>query len=825
MFYIKGLFLIILIHLYPVCLSAFQVNKAKLHPITQDKPSVNFFEGAVLGNGGMGVVVVARPDAICFHFGHNNVWDIRIAEANKEKIGRFDDVFNKAKALPDTLRSIWENKEFSEYLNMTADNYNKPYPRPFPCGTVILGIDRREVEVLGHKIDISNGLCEVYLLKNNKKLILQVFVDLEKDVLWFTLVDEELTPQPSCFNRFRIIPDPYTPGNMPHYERILNENTGLMGFYQILPYLEPDAYNTEEGHPKDKAFKLEARLSTSLADGIHYTNQGLEEPLAELEKIIVKSNLPFIGSVSLSEGLADEVRQKSNAIIPALEIFEQTRISTEKNWTNYWSRSGVSLDDDFLEKIWYWNLYFLNCSVRPGIICPGIFANWSYGNIGTAWHGDYHLNYNTQQPFWVTFSSNHLEKNIPYVDMVYHLLPISKQWAKEYYGMRGAFFPHSAYPVDMTLHPYPVPDWGWEVFETPWTVQGLWWHYIYSMDKTFLKDKAFEPIREAVLFLVDYMMRPDAHGKQWNDDKYHIFPSVPPELYGLQPGFKFNYDTQIDITLAKFIFNAYLKAVEVLDYKKQESKLMKNVRIILDNLPEYSTAVSDRYGEIYTSVPGENDKIVYNVPANLTHVFPGEEFGMNASPDIYEKLVNTFQAHQNEGGNDIVFYHLQAARLGILDIEKFKRHVNYAMLPNKTVTDMILQTGGRYADQTDFAYMAPMGIWFENFALPVVINECLLQSYDGIISLFPNWKNNKDAAFSTLRAVGAFLVSSKISNKTVDFVEILSEKGTECKIKNPWNSLKVQLIRNGKNAEIIEGDILNLKTSANETIRLIKAEN
>jgi hypothetical protein len=24
---------------------------------------------------------------------------------------------------------------------------------------------------------------------------------------------------------------------------------------------------------------------------------------------------------------------------------------------------------------------------------------------------------------------------------------------------------------------------GWEVFETPWTVQGLWWHYLYSGDR------------------------------------------------------------------------------------------------------------------------------------------------------------------------------------------------------------------------------------------------------------------------------------------------------------------------------------------------------
>ena len=52
--------------------------------------------------------------------------------------------------------------------------------------------------------------------------------------------------------------------------------------------------------------------------------------------------------------------------------------------------------------------------------------------------------------------------------------------------------------------------------------------------------------------------------------------------------------------------------------------------------------------------------------------------------------------------------------------------------------------------------MRNMGIWFENFGLPVVINECLLQSYDGALRLFPNWPLDRAAEFRTLRAVGAF---------------------------------------------------------------------
>lgn len=792
---------------------------AAQHPIVVNKPVPGFFEGALLGNGALGVVVTTRPDAVCLHFGHNNVWDIRIAENNKEKIGTFEDIFAKAKTTLTGLPSIYHSPEFSDYLKLTAENYHKPYPRPFPCGTVLLGFDRREVELLGHTLDISNGICTVRLLKAGKELNLKIFTDMDKDEAWLSLSDENGNPAPSCFNRIRLIADPSTPNDIPHYQ--VREQEGTLGYYQRLPYLEPHLYDMQTGHPKDKAFALDLRTNVPLLKGQRTTTLGIKVDLADMERYLGRSRAPFYAMVSLKEGFANDTSLFS---FPEEEInTENCHAAAQKNslrkWAEFWQCSGVSLADPYLEEIWYRNLYFFNCSVKAGVTCPGIFANWSYGNIGTAWHGDYHLNYNTQQPFWVTFSSNHLDKNMAYVDLVHHLLPVSRAWARDYYQMRGAFFPHSAYPVDMTMHPYPVPDWGWEVFETPWMVQGLWWHYLYSGDAAFLKEKAFGPMKDAVMFLVDYMSRPDAKGQQWGDDKYHIFPSVPPELYGLQPDFKFNYDTQIDLALSRFIFKAYLEAIDILKIEKQEKKLAGQVNKILHHLPDYPTYQSPEYGEIYVSVPGETDQIVYNVPANLTHVFPGEDYGINAPADVKQRLENTFRSHQNEGGNDIVFANLQAARMGLLDLEKFKRQVRYATLPNQTVTDAVLQIGGRYNDLTDYFYMGNMGIWFENFALPAVINECLMQSYNGVIALFPNWDRQKAASFSSLRAAGAFLVSATLENGEVTQVSITSEKGNTCILRNPWEGKRVSVARKEKK-EILSGKVLTIETKPGESFAL-----
>ena len=106
-------------------------------------------------------------------------------------------------------------------------------------------------------------------------------------------------------------------------------------------------------------------------------------------------------------------------------------------------------------------------------------------------------------------------------------------------------------------------------------------------------------------------------------------------------------------------------------------------------------------------------------------------------------------------------------------------------------------------------------------AVPSCINEMLMQSYEGIIRLFPTWPSRKNAKFYQLRAYGAFLISSELKEKQVDYVKVLSEKGRLLRIVNPWNSSEVLVKKNGK-TEIFSGDILNINTSVMETILLKK---
>lgn len=816
-------------------------ERAQRHAITCNKPAVDFFAGALLGNGGLGVVVTTRPDAVVIHFGHNNVWDIRVAEEHQEAIGTFQEIFARVSQIPTEYATLEEDPWYRAYCEQMQENYRQLYPRPFPCGSLLLGFDRRQVELLGHQLQVATGLCEVFLLIDGAHLTLQLFTDLHSDRLWLRMIDATGQPTRAPFDRVRLLPDPDaskgltaegTPdltmgsatgvvfpndSNVPsatmRFAAFADVATSRLAFRQVLPFLAKG----EQAHPQDRAFCLTVGVSSQLTQSSRRNWHNQVETMGPLERSI-EAHEVFVACVQLDEGLASAIPATIGEMAaPTTAAYLAAWQATAATWTRYWNAAGVALADEFLERIWYWNLYFLRCALRPGVTCPGLFANWSYRDIGIAWHGDYHMNYNTQQPFWATFSSNHVELHLPYVDLVDQLLPISRKWAQEYYGLRGAYFPHSAYPVEMNIMPYPVPTWGWEICETPWTVQSLWWHYRYTQDLDFLRSRAFGPIKEAVLFLVDYMQRPEAHGPQWGDDRYHIFPTVPPELYGLLPGFRLNHDCLVDLTLTKFVFHAFLDACHLLAQRAAEADLIAAVQQILAHFPAYPTAPSP-LGEVFVSVPGEDAQIVYNVPNSAMTVFPGEEHGLHSPPDEYAIAANSYRNQRIEGGNELVFLNLQAARLGLLDLERFKRQINYCLLPNGTCTDMVLQVHGRYTDVTRFDFMAPMGIWFENFALPAVINESLLQSYNGVLRLFPNWPLDSAAEFRTLRAVGAFLVSAACADGVVQWIEITSEVGGLLTVINPWPA-GMCMSRGGAEAVIL-GERLQITTIAGETICL-----
>jgi hypothetical protein len=390
------------------------------------------------------------------------------------------------------------------------------------------------------------------------------------------------------------------------------------------------------------------------------------------------------------------------------------------------------------------------------------------------------------------------------------------EWnAREQFGLPGAYFPHSAYPVPSNVNPYPAPPWGYEICETPWTVQSLWWQYKYTLDEKYLR-RVYPMLRAAAQFLVAFVTKGD-------DGKYHIIPTVSPENWGATVDYRLNRDCIIDLALTAFLLDAMLEGSRVLDLDAGERGKWEEV---FTNLAPYP-AGDGPYGRVWLDVRDAPQEHVYNVPVTLAPVFPGEQAGLGLHPELLEIARRTARTIRLEGGNDLVWQPLARARLGMLDLSWFKREVRYCLTPLGIANDRVRQIGGRYHDETDFDYMMRMGIWTENLALPAVINECLMQSYDGIVRLFPNTVNLGKAGFRDLRAAGAFLVTAAWDGKAVSDVRLKSEKGSPARIANPWGAAgaEVQAVPSGTAvSHTLRGGLIEFSTKSGESYALRAAQ-
>jgi alpha-L-fucosidase 2 len=830
-------------------------ERASGHTIVRTIPGPTYFEGMLLGNGDVGVCAVVRPDALVLHISKSDCWDIRVTDESDKEVRPFSEILEmwrrgsaELKAKGNSL-SVEDAEFFRAYCDRVGSSYGKPWPRPWGCGTVWLKWDSRWVEPKTYFLNPANG---VFILDLKIRTLhaperaarLTAFVDWDSGRL--TVISDAPVPElsviyspqvdgfhSSAFDSGRVDTHPDQLPR-PELQQQADGDAGEFSCFQYFPAIGPSESNPNPPRSEmDRNFSLHGRVagawSTSQIDSsksLVFTPKGsralrLDVAVATPRDILLER---LEAQASAGEDPASWITipqthiyspdELDTATFTRRMVADASKVSSEDlkhrseaRWREFWSASAVNILDQELERIWYHNQYFLACCLRKHKTAPGLFANWSYGDIGSAWHSDYHLDYNCQQVYWGVFSSNHVDMHQPYLELIENLRPMSEKFAHDSFNLPGAFFPLSAYPVPSQIVPYPVPPWGYQICMTPWAVQSLWWQFLYTRDENYLA-RVYPTMRAAALFLATYLTKED-------DGFYHVFPSVSSENWGCTVDFKLNKDCILDLVLIKFVLDAMVMASTILGQDAEERQHWKEISA---NLAPYPKATGP-FGEVWIDIRNAPPEHIYNVPITLAPVFPGEQVGLDTGQNFFEIATLTAKTMWLEGGNDLVSQPLIRARLGMLDLSWFKKQIDYCLLPNGVSNDRVRESGGRYGLTTDFDFMMRMGLWYENFAVPVVLNECMLQSYTGTIRLFPNTLNLGPASFENLRAVGAFLVSAAHDGNHVVRFEVFSEKGAKLLFVSPWgqNPVRITRLHDGRPVEAQnEGGLWSLPTEAGE---------
>jgi len=459
-------------------------------------------------------------------------------------------------------------------------------------------------------------------------------------------------------------------------------------------------------------------------------------------------------------------------------------------WEKYWKTSFIEIPDKVIEEHWYSTQYIMASCSRNGKIAPGLWGNWITSNH-TAWHGDYHLNYNFQAPYYTSFSSNHADVSLPYYDAVNNMIPFGDTVAKQH-GWKGIFLPVSMGPWG-TSPEGPDSYWG-QHSNAVFAALPFIWYYQYTQDTAWLRKTGYAYMREVEKFWTSYLT--------FENGRYIIEHDAIHEGSGGagKSGISEDMNPILTLGLVKTLYKNMLVMSEDLNV---DASLRVKWKDIVEKLSAFPTQERNgktvfRYTEKGTAWWNDNT-------LGIQHIFPAGAIGLDSDPKLLEISHNMIDEMARwVDGNGSSSWYTACARVGYQP-EKILAELR-SMYDKHSMPNKILYFGGG-------------GI--ENASPSLAVNEMLLQSHEGVIRFFPCWPKNLDARFGSLRAVGAFVVSAEMKNNIVQNVAITSEKGKPLTIVNPWNAGKVQVYRNGKKAEILEGARFRMNTSVNEKITLL----
>lgn len=807
------------------------------HVLKVTEPIVEAEDGLLLGNGDLSVSVYQSKDRILWRFGKGDVWDRRVDRSDDPRPPTIKEIAHGiaverwkcspyGDGQPVALNGTDNPQRMKELCTGTPASYRaRPYPCPKPVGELALQLppDLPDLQVR-QELSLEEGILRIFCSSRPDsrypavELRITCFVppapnvlvvkweltgwdkqaelghDLPPVWLWlYRWADPTIREFGQRFageylhDAFSAYPDAAkcTPLPKPtvlnlHGRPVIEqtfqpEPTFLQGFrYLMAPYVAAGDIS-----PQDLSAAGEARLRLW--------------PPRE-----ARSGWVVVGVPSESDpGGSEAELGRLNGMLaerPAerLAAWEQ---ATRDSAAAFWARSAVHISDPLLENLWYETYHARRCTTRAGKTPPGLFLPSTVRDY-SHWHGDYHTNYNYQQPYYGDYTANQLDLGDAYFTGMEYLLQMGRLIAEKYYGARGAFIQLSGYPIKATDDVLGCVPMGRMAYMTGWCANQYWWRYLYTRDDKWLREVGYPAMRDCALFYLDFM-------EKRADGLYHVFPSNQGE-----DGFTGNAQDYTDRwQVMRHVRNCLRCAIQASEVLGADADLRQQWQERLDHCagddgrpPVKLQGPAKRFQE--ACPPEFGDGAVPAPPLASADEAP--------FPDLTDGFYSWYAGQYPicmvatvRGGG------IPPARVyaGLRRLVERWRH------PNGLIWAMSVANYGH------------CGAWTETLGICAPLQEMMLQSYGGVVRIFPQWPAKVPASFENLRAEGAFLVSARWAEGAVAEASLRSEKGGPCEVFSPWREGLTAVTTDGKPVPVekLEGGVFRFQTEAGGTYKLRRA--
>ena len=589
----------------------------------------------------------------------------------------------------------------------------------------------------------------------------------------------------------------------------------------------------------------------------------------------------FIASAASFNPKEDVVKLAQEKLLKAKRLgYQRLQRQNEAWWANFWKQSYVQLtsadgEADYVEQQYTYYLYIMAASSQGKYPAKFNGMLWATGGDRRQWGTNY-WGANQSCLYNALFATNHWELLDPMFNMYSNAYDTFERAAQQQWGSKGIYIPETmgfdgvpalpeAIAKEMralyllqkpweerskafmdyaeTQMPF-LSRWNWKHTGTwekgrwKYNERGdgpygpvnhlfsrgakiayqYWQRYEYTGDIRWLKERAYPMLKGMAEF---YRNFPNV--KKAADGKYHIYHVNDNEsIWG-------GHNTVEEMASMHGILPVVIKASEIL---KVDEAMRPIWRAFLADLAPLTTSRD------YPDMPRQPEVWVGSLPPtspirgngkrlpdrNTMPVWFFDLCNPGSNPHNWEIANNTFDGYFETGVNSQVYPYvlsklpIAGATLGRADAVRYlvpnqmRREPKYEVMPN-----LLDVSEGFYTTN-----LQRLGRAAEALQMALCFNGPEHPGGESIIRVFHAWPKEWDACFNLL-ARNNFMVSARMQQGQIEFVELCAQGNGIGRLQNPWPGKKVALFRNGKQEKITQGEVLVLQASENERITVVPA--
>jgi len=702
-------------------------------------PITRWDEAIPLGNGLLGALVWGNGSPLRLSLDRADLWDLRPVP-DWEK--------------PDYNFAAMEQWIAAGRLADLHDLYERPYrkypgPTKIPAGRLEIDLPS-EHQVTGSRLRLAEAVAAVSCANG---VTLEILVHAERPIGYIYIQGLKELPN------LKLKPPPFAADAEEAGETVVN-----------VPDNQKERALTNLGYPAPQL-----RQGAELAGFTQEGWGGFTYALA----LAWKQQYPDTWEIAWSIATAhysdtEEAWQKAcSEVNQALACgWLKVKESHEAWWRRFWNSSGLRLPHQVLERQWYLDTYKFGATARRGAPPISLQAVWTADDgLIPPWKGDYHHDLNTQLSYWPCYSGNHLTEGLSYLDWLWATRSEAERWTRHFWQKPGLNVPMTSDLLGRQMggwHPYTH-----SATTSAWLAHHFYLHWRYSRDRNFLAERAYPYLSEVCCFLA-------AVTQVGKDGRRYLPLSSSPEIHDNTLKAWLKPNSNYDLALMRWAFTAAAELAGELGLQSDVDKWLA----ILAELPDFSYGPQ---GQLLLA-PDEPLSRSHRHFSHLLAIHPLGLITWEDGDQAQRTILASLSELQKLGSEWWCGYSF--AWLGNLAARAKQGELAAQALEIFAKAFCSINSFHLNGDQTRSGYSKYTYRPFTlegNFAAAAAIQEMLLQSYGGVIRLFPAIpKDWRTCAFTSLRAEGGFLVSARLEEGRVTFLQIEATADAELRLVDPF---------------------------------------